>query len=78
VRAISTGNVIVANIAGGTTDVAGVWHEFPGGHYITIVGYRDDGRTVQIADPSGMFGPSTYWVSTSKMTNWMASHGYSA
>lgn len=77
VHTISNGYAVVANIAGGATDTAGVWHEFPGGHYITIVGYSDDGRTVQVADPSGMFGPATYWMTTINMANWMATRGYS-
>lgn len=49
----------------------------PGGHYIPIIGYSDDGRQVKIADPSGV-GPATYWRSTINMANWMASRGYSA
>ncbi|UWZ34153.1 C39 family peptidase [Dactylosporangium roseum] len=78
VRALSGGRAIVANIVGGARDAGGVWHEFPGGHYVTIVGYRDHGGTVQIADPSGMFGPRTYWMSTGAMANWVAARGYSA
>jgi hypothetical protein len=77
VNAISNGRAVVANIAGGATDNAGFWRSFPGGHYIPIVGYSDDGRQVQIADPSGV-GPATYWMSTIDMANWMAGHGYSA
>ncbi|UWP79578.1 C39 family peptidase [Dactylosporangium fulvum] len=78
VRALGSGRAVVANIVGGARDAVGVWHEFPGGHYITIVGYRDNGRTVQIADPSGMFGPRTYWMPTGTMANWVAARGYSA
>lgn len=77
VNAISNGRAVVANIVGGATDNAGFWRSFPGGHYIPIVGYSDDGRQVQIADPSGV-GPATYWMSTIDMANWMASRGYSA
>ncbi|MER7008317.1 C39 family peptidase [Dactylosporangium sp. NPDC000555] len=78
VRAISGDRAIVANIVGGATDAVGVWHEFSGGHFIAIVGYRDNGRAVQVADPSGMFGPKTYWMATSNMAHWMAARGYSA
>jgi hypothetical protein len=78
VHAISNGYGVVANIAGYTTDTAGVRHNFPGGHYIAIVGYLDDGNTVKIADSSGMFGPGTYWVSTSNTANWIGTRGYSA
>ncbi|MGI5241672.1 C39 family peptidase [Dactylosporangium sp. CA-139066] len=78
VRAIGEGRGVVANIVGGATDVTGRYHEFGGGHYISIIGYRDRGRAVEIADPSGMFGPRTYWMETYPMANWVASRGYSA
>ncbi|HEX5543426.1 MAG TPA: C39 family peptidase [Micromonospora sp.] len=77
VNAISNGRAVVANIVGGATDNAGYWRDFPGGHYVTIVGYSDDGRQVQIADPSGI-GPAAYWMSTIDMAKWMGSRGYSA
>ncbi|MEV1287460.1 C39 family peptidase [Micromonospora sp. NPDC049679] len=77
VNALSDGRAVVANIAGGATDNAGFWRSFPGGHYVTIVGYSDEGRQVQVADPSGV-GPATYWMSTIDMASWMASRGYSA
>jgi len=76
VHAISNGYAVVANIAGGATDADGVWHDFPGGHYIAVIGYSDDGRTVKVSDSSGMFGPSTYWMST--INNWIGTRGYSA
>lgn len=76
VDAVSNGRAVVANIAGGATDNAGFWRSFPGGHYVTIVGYGDEGRQVQVADPSGV-GPATYWMSTIGMANWIASRGYS-
>jgi hypothetical protein len=78
VHAISNGYAVVANIAGGATDRAGVWHDFPGGHYVAIVGYKDDGQSVKFADSSGMFGAGTYWMSTANAANWIATHGYSA
>jgi hypothetical protein len=78
VRAISNGYAVVANIAGGATDEAGVWHDFPGGHYVAIVGYKDDGQSVRFADSSGMFGSATYWMSTARAATWIATHGYSA
>ncbi|WP_433042598.1 C39 family peptidase [Dactylosporangium sp. CS-033363] len=78
VRALSTGRALVANIVGGATDESGTYHEFSGGHYISLVGYRDQGRSVLIADPSGMFGPRTYWMSTDSLANWAAKRGYVA
>ena len=78
VHAISNGYAVVANIIGGATDSAGVWHDFSGGHYIAIVGYSDDGRSLKVADSSGMYGSSTYWMSTINMANWIGTRGYSA
>lgn len=77
VNAISNGRAVVANIVGSATDNAGFWRDFSGGHYIPIVGYSDEGRQVQVADPSGV-GPATYWMSTIDMANWIATRGYSA
>lgn len=78
VRAISNGYAVVANVVGGTTDAAGIWRSYPGGHYVTIVGYRDEGRMVKVADPAGIGGDGTYWVSTINMARWMSTRGYSA
>jgi hypothetical protein len=77
VHAISNGYAIVANIAGETTDTDGGWHSYPGGHYVTIVGYQDSGRQVKIADPANP-SVSSYWMTTIDMANWMATRGYSA
>ncbi|NJC74050.1 C39 family peptidase [Planosporangium thailandense] len=77
VRAITSGRIIVANIAGYTTDEDGGFHDYSGGHYLTIVGYKDDGRTVKIADPANPNGDGTYWLSTIKMANWISQRGYS-
>ena len=77
-RTVSNGYAVVANIIGQATDTGGTLHDFPGGHYITIVGYSDDGRSVHIADSSGLFGPGTYWMSTINLANWIATRGYSA
>jgi hypothetical protein len=78
VHAISSGYAIVANIVGSVTDTAGGWHSYDGGHYLTVVGYRDDGRTAKIADPANVNGDGTYWITTIQLANWMASRGYSA
>ncbi|ROT33486.1 C39 family peptidase [Micromonospora sp. HM5-17] len=78
VRAISNGYAVVANSVGGAADADGVWHDFPGGHYIALVGYSDDGRMVKVSDSSGLFGPATYWMSTINMANWIGTRGYSA
>ncbi|MEV5692478.1 C39 family peptidase [Micromonospora globbae] len=77
VRAITDGRGVVANIVGDATDVDGGWHSFPGGHYIAVVGYRDEGRVVKIADSANPAIPS-YWITTIDLANWMTTRGYSA
>ncbi|MEE6259000.1 C39 family peptidase [Plantactinospora sonchi] len=78
VHAVSNGYAVVANIAGSAVDTAGVGHSYPGGHYLTVVGYRDNGRTVKIADPAIPGSDSTYWMTTIDLANWIATRGYSA
>ncbi|MFI7523774.1 C39 family peptidase [Micromonospora globbae] len=77
VNAVSNGRAIVANTVGTGTDIDGGWHSFPGGHYIAVVGYKNDGRTVRVADSAN---PATaaYWMTTIELANWMATRGYSA
>ncbi|MEH0823496.1 MULTISPECIES: C39 family peptidase [unclassified Micromonospora] len=77
IEAINDGRGVVANVAGSATDTAGGWHSFPGGHYIAVVGYKNDGRTVRIADSADPNVP-TYWISTIDLANWIATRGYSA
>jgi succinyl-CoA synthetase alpha subunit len=77
-NAVDTGRPVVANIAGTVTDVDGNAHSFGGGHYLTIVGYENDGQTVKIADPANVNGQNAYSVATTDMANWIATRGYSA
>jgi len=77
VRAINAGRPVVANIAGTAVDTDGTAHSYPGGHYLTIVGYDDHGRTVTIADPANP-NHSHYQMSTITLANWIAERGYSA
>ncbi|MEO3745376.1 C39 family peptidase [Plantactinospora sp. B5E13] len=76
-RAVATDHPVVVNVIGTATDTAGVPHSYDGGHYLTVVGYRDDGRTVKIADPANVNGASSYWMSTINLANWAATRGYS-
>ncbi|GAA1790246.1 hypothetical protein GCM10009835_04710 [Planosporangium flavigriseum] len=76
-KSINSGRAIVANIAGHLNDTGGAFHSYEGGHYLTIVGYKDDGRTVKIADPALPNGDGTYWVTTINMANWISQRGYS-
>ncbi|MEH0973690.1 C39 family peptidase [Micromonospora sp. CPCC 205546] len=77
VAAIGDGRGVVVNVAGSATDTAGGWHSFPGGHYIAVVGYKDEGRLVKIADSANPASAS-YWISTIALANWAATRGYSA
>ncbi|WP_433380077.1 C39 family peptidase [Dactylosporangium sp. CA-152071] len=74
---VGGGRAIVANIAGHVTDTAGAVHAYEGGHYLTVVGYRDGGGTVKIADPADPSGDGTYWLRTPKLADWISSRGYS-
>jgi hypothetical protein len=50
VATVNDGDAVVANIAGTVTDTTGEAHSYPGGHYLTVVGYADKGGVVRIAD----------------------------
>lgn len=76
VRAISNGYAIVANVVGSATVADGRWLDWPAGHYITIVGYADQGRMLKIADPANP-SVASYSISTIEMANWMSQRGYS-
>ncbi|SCL48655.1 Peptidase_C39 like family protein [Micromonospora citrea] len=77
VAAIAAGRGVVVNVAGSATDTDGGWHSFPGGHYIAVVGYQDEGRLVKIADSANP-ATASYWMSTIALANWAATRGYSA
>ncbi|MFC3500249.1 C39 family peptidase [Micromonospora krabiensis] len=76
VRTINDGRAVVANIAGTTTDTDGNTHSFEGGHYISVIGYRDDGHTVTIADSADP-NMASYRVSVDNLADWIATRGYS-
>jgi Peptidase_C39 like family len=78
VHAVSNGYAVVMNIIGTGWDVDGVAHAYGGGHYLTVVGYKDDGRTVKIADPANVSGDGSYWMTTINLANWAATRGYAS
>ena len=78
VSSVTKGEPVVANIAGTVTDKAGARHSYEGGHYLTVVGYEDNGKTVKITDPADREGSNSYKISTKKLANWMATRGYSS
>jgi hypothetical protein len=77
VRTVDSGRAVVANIAGTATDTDGTAHSFEGGHYISVVGYRDGGETVTIADSADP-AQASYRMSIDTLADWIATRGYSA
>lgn len=75
VRTIDDGRAVVANIAGTATDTDGGVHSFEGGHYISLVGYRDGGDQVKIADSADP-NTASYWLTTEALADWIATRGY--
>jgi hypothetical protein len=78
VTAINKGDPVVANIAGTMFDTNGELHSYEGGHYLTVVGYADEGRMATIADPADAVGSPSYHLSTIDLANWIATRGYSS
>jgi hypothetical protein len=75
---LSHGKPIVANIAGTVTDTDGETHSYPGGHYIPVVGFDDNGDTVTIADSADEVGSPYYTITTDQLAQWIATRGYAA
>ncbi|NBE79499.1 C39 family peptidase [Micromonospora rubida] len=75
VRTVDDGRAVVANIAGTATDVNGGVHSFEGGHYISVVGYRDNGHIVRIADSANP-DQASYEVTVDSLADWIATRGY--
>ncbi|WCN79794.1 C39 family peptidase [Micromonospora sp. LH3U1] len=73
---VDDGRAVVANIAGTSTDTDGTTHSYEGGHYISVVGYRDNGQTVKIADSADP-NTASYWISVEHLADWIATRGYS-
>ncbi|MFF0822651.1 C39 family peptidase [Micromonospora haikouensis] len=77
VRAVDDGRAVVANIAGTATDTDGVSHSFEGGHYISVVGYSEGGKTVTIADSANP-DQASYRIDVDALAHWIASRGYAS
>ncbi|MEV7329460.1 C39 family peptidase [Micromonospora sp. NPDC093244] len=75
--AVDAGRPVVANIKGTTVDTDGNPHSYEGGHYLTLVGYRDGGDTIRVADPADP-ALGEYWMTLPKVANWIAERGYSS
>ncbi|MBW4701204.1 MULTISPECIES: C39 family peptidase [unclassified Micromonospora] len=77
VRTIDDGRAVVANIAGTATDTDGTTHAFEGGHYISVIGYRDAGKTVTIGDSANP-NTASYRMSVDNLADWIATRGYTS
>ncbi|WP_433124671.1 C39 family peptidase [Micromonospora sp. CA-240977] len=75
VKTVDDGRAVVANIAGTSTDTDGNTHSYEGGHYISVVGYRDNGTTVTIADSADP-NTASYQISIEHLADWIATRGY--
>ncbi|MEU5905283.1 C39 family peptidase [Micromonospora sp. NPDC047467] len=75
VKTVDDGRAVVANIAGTTTDTNGNTHSFEGGHYISVVGYHNNGNTVTIADSANP-NTASYDVTIDHLADWIATRGY--
>jgi len=62
----------VANVLGHTTDTLTHPHNYPGGHYVAVMGYSQSGAFAWVADP----WDGAYWLSTSNLADWIAEKGY--
>ena len=78
VSSVSKGEPVVANIVGTVIDNAGARHSYEGGHYLTVVGYEANGRTLKITDPADREGGNSYKISLKKLAKWIATRGYSS
>jgi hypothetical protein len=78
VYSINQNDPVVANVAGTTMDTDGEYHSYPGGHYLTITGYTDEGRRVIVTDPADRVGSNEYQVPTDWMADWIATRGYTS
>ncbi|MET8045704.1 C39 family peptidase, partial [Micromonospora sp. NPDC005215] len=75
VKTVDDGRAVVANIAGTSTDTNGGVHSYEGGHYISVVGYRDNGTTVTIADSADP-NTASYQITIEHLADWIATRGY--
>jgi hypothetical protein len=75
---IPRGYPLVVNVVGQAMDTDGDYHSYWGGHYMTVVGFTDDGWTVKLADPADANGYGWYWMTTTRLAHWIAARGYSA
>lgn len=71
-RSVDAGYAVVANVVGSIITNDGSKYTYAGGHYVTIVGYDDQGN-VFVSD----IAVREYWVTLARMATWIAARSYS-
>lgn len=72
-QSIDAGYAVVANVIGSISPNDYGWYNYPGGHYVTVIGY-DDADNALVAD----INVRKYWVTFAKLATWIAGRGYSS
>jgi len=75
---VGRGDAVIANVVGSVRDSSGDVHSYPGGHYLTVVGYADRAGMVRIADPADAEGTPEYDLTVTALANWIGTRGYTA
>jgi hypothetical protein len=76
--AVNRGDAVIANVIGTVTDSNGEVHSYPGGHFLTVVGYADRAGMVRIADPADAVGSPEYDLTVTALAHWIGTRGYTA
>lgn len=69
---IDAGYGLVTNVVGTIQTNDGYYYDYNGGHYVAVVGYRNDGAEWLVADVD----KREYWTTLARLTTWIASRGY--
>lgn len=78
VGSIDGGNAVVANIVAVPNNRPPGYPAQTIYHYVTIVGYDDETRSVYVADPARFGGLEHYWLTVHKMASLITPKGYTA
>lgn len=73
VHSVAAGYAVVANVVGTARASDGRNYSYPGGHYVSVVGYRKDGAEAYVSDNAV---GRDYWMTTAVLATWIAGRGY--
>lgn len=73
-HAVTSGFAIVANVVGSIRTLDGSSYNYPGGHYVAVVGFDASNSTVTVADVN----VRDYQITVSQLGHWIAGRGYAA